>query len=142
MIKYTPSKFAFHTEGETLTEQEHKDSCDINKMIRSVKTGQMVRGGGSASYGYDDTTLDAVTFRCQKQQLEAELEETFATIELTEKDEANLKSVAPDITKKFKIRKAVQKPAEPNEPKLNDKSPQAAPIASKTDDVQTSTASN
>lgn len=73
MIQYTPSKHAFYTEGPSLTEQEHKDSCDINIMIKNAHRGMNIRGGSTPQYGYDDTTMDALQFRIQKEKLESEL---------------------------------------------------------------------
>ena len=32
-INYKPGKSPFYTDDEVLTEQEHLDSCDINKMV-------------------------------------------------------------------------------------------------------------
>lgn len=73
-ILYKTTKWDVNTEGPSLTEQEHKDSCDINKMIKNALRGQDVRGGGSGQYGYDDVNMDALTFRIQKQQLEEQLQ--------------------------------------------------------------------
>ena len=72
-VLYSKTKWDFHTEGPSLTEQEHLDSCDINKMIKNVMRGMDVRGSNPSSYGYDDTTMDGLTFRIQKQQLEEQL---------------------------------------------------------------------
>ena len=69
-IQYTPTKYAFHTEGDSLTDQEYKDSCDINKMIAAALRGQDIRGSGPQQYGYDDTTMDGVRFRIEKEQLD------------------------------------------------------------------------
>lgn len=72
-ILYPKTKWDFHTEGPSLTEQEHLDSCDINKMIKNILRGMDVRGSNPGQYGYDDTTMDGLTFRIQKQQLEEQL---------------------------------------------------------------------
>lgn len=66
-------KYSLHSEGDSLTEQEHKNSCDINLMIKSARNGQNIRGGGSITYGFDDTTMDGLTFRNQKSLIEQEL---------------------------------------------------------------------
>lgn len=84
-IKYKATKNAFHTEGDTLTEQEHISSCDINIMMKNINRGMHVRGGRQAEYGYDDTTMDGLQYQIMKQnnhealsQLPKELdEETF-----------------------------------------------------------------
>ena len=68
-----PTKHAFNTEGVSLTEPEHESSCDINIMVKSALRGLQVRSGPQPQFGYDDTTLDAVTHRIQKQELENEL---------------------------------------------------------------------
>lgn len=93
-IQYKPTKHAFKTEGDSLTEQEHKDSCDINKMIHSISRGQQVRGNPRANqYGYDDTTMDAVTFRIEKQRLEEQLQEAPKEIEKSVLDQMPQKVV-------------------------------------------------
>lgn len=70
---YEKSKWDFHCEGPSLTEQEHKDSCDINKMIKNALRGMDIRGSNPGIYGYDDTTMDGLSFRIQKQELEEQL---------------------------------------------------------------------
>lgn len=70
---YGETPYDVNTVGDSMTEQEHLDSCNINKMIKNALRGMDIRGGGSAVYGYDDTTMDAVQFRIQKQQLEEQL---------------------------------------------------------------------
>ena len=60
-LNYQPSKHAFFTEGEDLTEQEHLDSCDINKMVKNAMRGMQVRGGNNPKYGYDDMTMDVLS---------------------------------------------------------------------------------
>lgn len=99
-VMYKPTKFAFHTEGEPLTEQEHKASCDINKMIKNAHRGLPVRGGYAPRYGYDDTTLDGVQFRIQKQMVEDNLNEVSKT-EFTQKE---FDLIPKDIREKFKFR--------------------------------------
>lgn len=106
-----PSKFAFKTEGDSLTEQEHKDSCDINKMISAIHRGGTVRGSSSRlQYGYDDVNMDAVQFRIKKERLERELAETSKTQEFSEEE---LKHVPPSVQKKFGFKKKAPKRDEP-----------------------------
>lgn len=106
-----PSKHAFKTEGDSQTEQEHKASCDINKMIRDVHRGAQVRGSSARlQYGYDDVNLDAVQFRIQKERLERDLAESSKRVELSEEE---LKHVPPAVQKKFGFKKKAQKQAEP-----------------------------
>lgn len=71
-----PSKFAIHPvalDGEPSTEQEFKESCDINIMLRNAHRGQQLRGGGSTTYGHDDIGMDATALRIQKADLEEAL---------------------------------------------------------------------
>lgn len=70
---YEKGPFDTIVEGESLTEQEHKDSCDINIMIKNALRGAQIRGSEIADYGYDDTTMDGVQFRIQKANLEKQL---------------------------------------------------------------------
>lgn len=113
-----PSKHAFYTEGESLTEAEHKDSCDINRMIKDAKRGLQVRGGKTPKFGYDDTTMDGVQFRIQK----AETEKYLRDLADGQLDEDELKHIPDSIKKKFGFKakpKAQQKPAQ-NDDDLND----------------------
>lgn len=78
-IKYEPTPWDLHFDPQEIdacpygAEQEHIDSCDINKMLGNLIRGQEVRGSHQAPYGHDDTTMDGVQFRIQKAQLEQEL---------------------------------------------------------------------
>lgn len=105
-LEYELSKFAFYPEGEDLTEQEHKDSCDINLMIRSLSRGIEVRGRDGVQYGYDDTTMSGIEFRIQKQNLERDLAETARTHEFSEEE---FEQIPPDLQKKFGFKKASKK---------------------------------
>lgn len=124
-IKYQSSKFAFHTEGESLTEAEHADSCDINRMIASAHRGLQVRGGSAPQYGYDDTTMDGLRFRIEKAKLEEELSETAKANEFLEEE---LNRIPEKIRKKFgfKAKKAEQKPGPQND-ELNDEKKAVTP---------------
>lgn len=101
-ILYKPSKHAYYTDELDLAEQEHKDSCDINKMIIAAQRGYTIRGSQAPlTYGYDDTTLDGVTYRIQKQQLEEDLTSISKTHEFSEEE---LKSIPESIKNKFKFK--------------------------------------
>lgn len=107
---------------ESLTEQEHIDSCDVNKMLRRAAQGYQIRGNKSELvYGEDDTTMDAVQFRIKKAELEKELTEKAKTTELTEEE---AKYLSPEVQKKFgfkvKPKKPAQKNDEPNDDKKSD----------------------
>jgi len=129
MIKYKSTKNAFHTEGVSLTEQEHKNSCDINLMIKDAHKGRQVRGGSQPRYGFDDTTVDPINFRIQKEQLETELSATAQAHEFSPEE---LEHIPSDVKKKFKFRtKQVPKDQkqndqtnkkDPSEPKLDPRS--------------------
>ena len=82
-----------------MTEQEHIDSCDINKMVKAAARGQQVRGSKNPlQYGYDDTTMDGVSLRIEKERLEKELADGVS--EETHK-------ILPDhLKKRIKIKKA------------------------------------
>lgn len=101
-INYKPTKYAFFTSDEEITEQEHLDSCDINKMVKNAARGHHVNGNPyPQQYGYDDTTMDGVTHRINKQKLEAELQETAKTTEFSDEE---LKLIPESIKKKFKFK--------------------------------------
>lgn len=121
-LMYKPTKHAFFTEGEELTEQEHKDSCDINKMVKSAMRGLPVRGSKLAPWGeefLDDTTMDAVQHRILKEKTERELTELAKSEFLPHELEAIPKSIREKFG--FKKLKQVQepKPAKNNDD-LND----------------------
>lgn len=128
-IKYLSSDYAIYPEGDSLTEQEHKDSCDINKMIKNAARGLQVRGGSEPKFGYDDTTMDGVQFRIQKEQLEKSLSEISRSNEFSPDE---LKHVPENVKKKFKFRqKAEQKPVPKND-ELNDEKKDGLPLPTPT----------
>lgn len=104
---YDPNPDAFYCTPSELdlcngAEQEHADSCDVNKMIKRAANGQTIRTSLSQPiYGYDDTTMDAVQYRIQKEQLEKDLNETAKSGEL---DEAFEKHIPEGIKKKFGLK--------------------------------------
>ena len=102
-ILYKKTKYAFLTEGDSLTEQEHKDSCDINKMISAALRGQDIRGGIPPQYGYDDMNMSGLDHRIQKQNIEDQLktgpqefsEEEFSLIPKSVAEKFGFKKKAP-----------------------------------------------
>jgi len=93
-------------------ETEHADSCDINKMVRNAANGIPVRGSSSSLiYGEDDLTMDALTHRIKKQQVEAELSE-LAKIEL---EEDVFDKIPANIKKKFGFKKRSKKQSKNND---------------------------
>ena len=72
-VLYKPTKFDTPVDPNSLTEQEHKESCDINIMVKSALRGQQIRGGKNPEFGYDDTTMSGLELRIQKQNLEEQL---------------------------------------------------------------------
>ena len=111
-IKYDPTPWDFHTEGPSLTEQEHADSCDINKMVKNAMRGMDVRGSIPGNYGYDDTTMDGLTFRMEKQRLEQELASGPKEFE-----EEEFKLIPKSIAEKFGFTKKATKQANTNDDK-------------------------
>lgn len=124
-LLYKPSKHAIHNTEPSLTEPEHKDSCDINKMILAAKRGQHVRGSNAPQqYGLDDTTMDGVSFRIQKEELENQLADGISP-------EAHA-MLPDDLKPKIKIRKG---PAH-NDDKTTKKADPSDPEKPKTDPQQ------
>lgn len=101
-LQYKIPPFATKISGESDTEQEHLDSCDINKMIKNAHRGLQVRGSSNEPiYGYDDTTMTKLQLLQEKQRLESELtqiaeEHEFMSNELT--------YIPPEVRKKFKFK--------------------------------------
>lgn len=93
----------FDEENE-ITEQEHKNSCDINLMMKALHHGMQVRGQEPASYGYDDLTLTGLDHRINKQKLEDEL---FKISKEHEFSEEEFEKIPTDVKKmfEFKVRK-------------------------------------
>lgn len=116
-----PSKFDTPVDPKSLTEQEHKTSCDINVILHRAARGQLVFGSNrTPQYGHDDLTMDGVSHRILRDQTEAELSRLART---TEFDEEELKKISPEIQKKFgfKQKKSVQPVAPKNDESNNDK---------------------
>lgn len=120
-----PSKHAFYTEGETLTEQEHSDSCDINKMILSARRGQQIRGGSPPQYGYDDMTMDGVQHRIKKAQIERELSSISSENEF---DEKILDKIPESVKQKFKFKKKAKNDDKTTINGLSTKEPEQQPL--------------
>lgn len=129
-IMYTPSKFAFYTEGDSLTEQEHKDSCDINIMIKQAANGQPIRMDDGGTYGYDDTTMTALDHKILKQQLEEELGEVAESHEFSE-EELNL--IPAQVKKKFGFKTKKKADTANKNDELNDEKIAATPSNVKTE---------
>ena len=123
-VLYKPTKFDTPVDPVSLTEQEHADSCDINKMIQAVHRGYAVRGSNGAqglNYPdgmYDDTTMDALQFRILKQDLEQELGEIAETQEF---EESIFNKIPTKIRERFNFKiKKVQQTHDETKPKQND----------------------
>lgn len=106
------SKFATIIDDESPTEQEHKDSCDINKMMLSLSRGLEVRGSRVPQYGYDDTTMDGVQFRVEKERLERDLAETARSHEFSEEE---FEALPEAVRKKFDFKKKQAKKPDAND---------------------------
>lgn len=123
-LNYQPSKHAFFTEGEDLTEQEHLDSCDINKMVKNAMRGMQVRGGNNPKYGYDDMTMDGLQHRILKQQLEQELGDLSGG----EFDQETLDQIGPEIVKRFGFKLKQSKDLPKNDDKTTKKEDPTRPV--------------
>lgn len=112
---------------EHLTEQEHIDSCDANKILKAALRGQMVLSSrGEPQYGYDDTTMDGLSFRIQKQKLEEELGSLPKDLEFEEND---FNQISPQIREKFGLKVKKAKKLEAKNDELNDdKTPPKQPV--------------
>lgn len=106
-IQYTPSKHAYYCDPETLTEQEHKNDCDINVIIKRAHNGHMVNmSNRSPVYGFDDINLDGLKHRILKQETKEELEELITSQEFDAKDvEILTKNLPESLVKRLKIKK-------------------------------------
>lgn len=119
--------FATPVDEESLTEQEHKDSCDINIMMRKINNGQQIRTANSELlYGYDDTTMDGLQHRIMKQKIEQDLQQISQDQEFTE---AELNVIPESVKQKFKLRKKVPQndPNEKQDPKTQNPDPTLKP---------------
>lgn len=129
-IKYQSSKYAFHTVGESLTEPEFQKDCDINVMFRRLHQGQPVSTKPTSGFGYDDTTLDGLSFRIQKQRTEEELAQIAKTHEFTEEE---LRYIPEKVKKKFSFRQKKAAPAA--DPKKDGSSSSPVPTSPKVGSV-------
>lgn len=123
-ILYKQTPFDTIIEGESLTEQEHIDSCDINKMIKNAARGMQIRGGNNPVYGYDDTTMDGLQFRIEKERLENELTRIAEEEELL--PEA-LESLPQKVKEKFKFKVKKAKNATNDDKTTNEALPPTTP---------------
>lgn len=118
-LQYKPSKYAFDPGDKTIVEQEHKASCDINKMILAAKRGQLVRGGPAPRYGVDDTNLTKMDVLIAKEAIEREIAKSEKDL-----DSDLFDRMSPAVQKTlqkfgFRSKKSEQKPAAKND-ELND----------------------
>lgn len=125
-ILYKTPKDAFFTEGESLTEQEHQDSCDINKMIKSALRGMEVRGSDNDRYGYDDMTMDGLSHRIQKQALEESLTDLANKNEYTDEE---LAAIPESVKQKFKFKSKGKSQKAKNDDQTTNKAQPDVPIA-------------
>lgn len=126
-----------HDIYEDLTEQEHKESCDINVMIRNVQNGIEARGRvAPIEEGYDDTTMSGLDFRITKANLERELAQVAESHEFTEDE---LKMMPPKVAEKYRFKtKAKQSVTNDDKTTKKDAKPEPSPEPEKT---KTATAS-
>ena len=116
-LMYDPKEVPYATEVDTesLTEQEHKDSCDINIMLRNAARGFNIRMSSSQPiYGSDDMTLDTLQHRINIEKAEADLQHVADNVEFTP-EEFNM---IPEVVKrkfKFKVKKKQQSESAKND---------------------------
>lgn len=126
-ILYKPTKYAIHFKDDSLTEQEHLASCDINQMMKSAMRGANIRGSGrDPQYGEDDMNLSQLDVRIKKAALEEELNSIAQNAEL---EEEALKHIPKSVQEKFKfkIKKKQDKSKNDDEPKNDDDKKTPAP---------------
>lgn len=121
-VEYQPGPFDTKVDPETLTEVEHQDSCDINKMILNAHRGMNIRGGGSNTYGYDDLTMDGVSFRIEKERLENELSQVPKEME-----EEALALIPEKIKTKFGFKVKPKQNAQNDDKTTNNANPTQTP---------------
>lgn len=115
--KYPVSKYATHNTEPSLTEQEHKDSCDINVMMKAVNRGYTVRGAlHEARYGVDDMNYDRMQHEMTKEQINAHFASLPSDHEFSPEE---LSLIPKDLIKKFglKVKKAQAHAAKNNDDK-------------------------
>lgn len=91
-------------EDDSLTEQEHMPSCDVNLMVRDASRGMMVRGQPIAGYGYDDMNMSQLDVRMAKERLQSDLEKIASEQEFSEEEFA---AIPQNVKEKvsFRVRK-------------------------------------
>lgn len=118
-LEYKASKHAIINNEPGLTEQEHHDSCDINKMVAKIAKGQMVRGATSEQvYGFDDMNADYISV---KSELEARRQELTKIAQETEFTQAELDLIPESIRKEFNFKLAASVPETLNDDKTTKK---------------------
>lgn len=115
-----PTKYDTPVDPESLTEQEHKDSCDINKMILAAHRGQQIRQAKPGLWvdgAFEDMNQTLTSLKIQKEHTETALAEYASQNELTDEE---WKAFPDEIKKRFKLRKkkaTSQTNDEPNDDK-------------------------
>lgn len=97
-VLYGKTKFDTPVDPISLTEQEHLDSCDINKMVKAASRGMQVRGGPEPKYGDDDTTMSQLDVRI-------ELERNLDIVNNHEFEQKELDHIPKSVQQQFKLRK-------------------------------------
>lgn len=119
-LQYKTAPDATVVDPISLTEVEHKDSCDINLMYKNIQRGLQVRGGPQPQFGNDDLTISGLDFRIEKQRLEQELGELAHNQEF---EESIFKSIPLKIREHFGFKlKKIQNPTPKNDDS-NDETP-------------------
>ena len=116
-----PGKYALKFEDPSLTEQEHKDSCDINKMILNAFRGAQVRGSNAPlRYGEEDVNMTPMDIHLQREATEAELSQIAETHELEEEAQ---KYIPDAVKEKFKFKFKSKKTQNQNDDQTTKQNP-------------------
>lgn len=137
-----PSKHAFNTTGESMTEQEFKKSCDINQMMKDLHRGLNVRTAQPAAYGYEDMNMSRLDVNLEIQRLEKELTEYAEANEFLQHE---LDAIPENIRKKFNFRLKKpdqQKPVLKNDELNDDKKDVTGQVPNKKADKNTKSESS
>lgn len=116
-----PTKHAWYPSGETLTEQEHKNSCDVNLMLKAAARGQAIATrpiGQWDDRGVDDMNMSRLDILVQKQQLEEDL--ASYSQQDKELDQALFDAIPAAIREKFDFTLKKQSKAGLKNDDLND----------------------
>lgn len=107
-ILYKANKDAIMPVGESLTEQEHLESCDINRQVERARRGlPLIGSANEPRYGVDDTNLDLMQVKNALRDAEARMNE----VPKDSLSEEELAHVPEGVRKKFGLKAKPKSPA-------------------------------